>query len=55
MNQMFEHGDEAFIDLPKADVSHIRRKWLDIACAHTSSTFWRAPVTVIRSSRLKRI
>jgi len=36
MPQKFEHGDKVFIHLPKVDVSHIRRKWLDIAYAHTS-------------------
>jgi len=55
MNQMLEHGDKAFSHMPKAAVSPIRRKGLDIAYAHSSSTFWSAPVTVIRSSSPRRI
>jgi acetyl esterase/lipase len=36
MKQKFERIDEASIRIPRADVSHIRRKWLDIAYANTS-------------------
>jgi acetyl esterase/lipase len=36
MKQKFERIDEASICIPEADVSHIRRKWLDIAYANTS-------------------
>ena len=34
--QKFERVDEASICIPRADVSHIRRKWLDIVYANTS-------------------
>ena len=34
--QKFERVDEASIRIPRADVSHIRRKWLDIVYANTS-------------------
>lgn len=36
MKPGFERVDEASIRIPTADVSHIRRKWLDIAYANTS-------------------
>jgi acetyl esterase/lipase len=36
MKQRFERIDEASIRIPSADVSHVRRKWLDIAYADTS-------------------
>jgi acetyl esterase/lipase len=36
MKQKFERVDEASIRIPRADVSHIRRKWLDIVYANTS-------------------
>jgi len=36
MKQKFVRVDEASIRIPRADVSHIRRKWLDIAYANTS-------------------
>lgn len=36
MKQKFVRVDEASIRIPRADVSHIRRKWLDIAYASTS-------------------
>jgi acetyl esterase/lipase len=34
--KMFEKIDEAFIQIPKADVSHIVRKWLDLPYASLS-------------------
>ena len=36
MKQRFERIDEASIHIPRADVSQVRRKWLDIAYADTS-------------------
>jgi acetyl esterase/lipase len=36
MKQRFERIDEASIRIPSADVSHVRRKWLDMAYADTS-------------------
>jgi acetyl esterase/lipase len=36
MRHKSEHMDKASFHIPTADVSHIRRKWLDIACANTS-------------------
>lgn len=36
MKQRFHRVDEASIHIPMADVSHVRRKWLDITYADTS-------------------
>lgn len=36
MKREFKRVDEASIRLPRADVSHVRRKWLDIAYANVS-------------------